>query len=97
MTANDRRPTTPLIESAAWQALQEHHREIRDVHLRQLFADDPGRGTHLTAEAAGLYLDYSKHRVTDETFRLLLTLAEDRGLAERIEAMFRGRKINATE
>jgi glucose-6-phosphate isomerase len=97
MTANDRGPTPPLIESAAWQALQEHHREIRDVHLRQLFADDPGRGTHLTAEAAGLYLDYSKHRVTDETFRLLLTLAEDRGLAERIEAMFSGRKINATE
>jgi glucose-6-phosphate isomerase len=87
----------PLTESAAWKALQAHHSKVRDLHLRQIFADDPQRGTRLTAEAVGLYLDYSKHRVTDETLKLLLQLAEERGLAERIEAMFTGQKINVTE
>jgi glucose-6-phosphate isomerase len=87
----------PLTESAAWKALQAHHSKVRDLHLRQIFADDPQRGTRLTAEAVGLYLDYSKHRVTDETLKLLLQLAEERGLAGRIEAMFTGQKINVTE
>jgi glucose-6-phosphate isomerase len=87
----------PLTQRPAWKALESHYGQIRDLHLRQIFADDPGRGTRLTAEAAGLYLDYSKHRVTDETLRLLLRLAVERGLAERIEAMFTGQKINVTE
>ena len=76
---------------------EEHCRENPPRPLRQIFADDPGRGKRLTAEAAGLYLDYSKHRVTDETLRLLLRLAEECGLAERIDAMFSGEKINVTE
>jgi glucose-6-phosphate isomerase len=87
----------PLTRRAAWTALQAHYRKMRDVHLRTLFAEDPGRGERLTAEAAGLYLDYSKHRVTDETLRLLLALAESAGLRARIDAMFRGEKINVTE
>ena len=87
----------PLTERPAWKALEKHHREIRRLHLRQIFADDPQRGERLTASAAGLYLDYSKHRITDETIRLLVCLAEDRGLAARIEAMFNGEKINVTE
>jgi glucose-6-phosphate isomerase len=97
MTAHDVGAAQPLAERAAWKALEEHHKTIKNLHLRQIFADDPGRGTRLTAEADGLYLDYSKHRVTDETLRLLFQLAEDRGLAERIEAMFSGEKINVTE
>jgi glucose-6-phosphate isomerase len=97
MTAPEVGAAQPLTERPAWKALEEHCRTIRDLHLRQIFADDPLRGQRLTAEAAGLYLDYSKHRVTDETLRLLLQLAADRGLAERIEAMFRGQKINVTE
>ena len=87
----------PLTERPAWKALEKHHREIRHLHLRQIFADDPRRGERLTASAAELYIDYSKHRITDETIRLLLHLAEDCGLAERIEAMFSGEKINVTE
>ena len=87
----------PLRARPAWSALERHHEEIRDVHLRQLFADDPDRGERLTAQAAGLYLDYSKNRVTDETLGLLLALAEQSGLAERIEAMFRGDRINVSE
>ncbi|MEP6833632.1 MAG: glucose-6-phosphate isomerase [Gemmatimonas sp.] len=86
-----------LADSPAWRSLREHHRVIADVHLRQLFADDPERGARLTAHAVGLYLDYSKHRVTDETLRLLLELAVERGLPERVEAMFTGQKINVTE
>ena len=97
MTVNRVAPTKPLTAGPAWKALQEHYRTIRDVHLRQIFADDPLRGKRLTGEAAGLYLDYSKHRVTDETLRLLLRLADDRHLAEHIGAMFSGRKINVTE
>ncbi|HEX5078908.1 MAG TPA: glucose-6-phosphate isomerase [Geminicoccaceae bacterium] len=81
----------------AWQALLSHHQEIKGLHLRKLFADDPRRGERMTLEAAGLYLDYSKNRITDETLRLLRELAEQSGLRERIEAMFRGDKINVTE
>jgi glucose-6-phosphate isomerase len=87
----------PLTKDPAWKALAEHAREMREVHLRQLFDDDPGRGERLVAEAHGIYLDYSKNRLSDETLRLLLKLAEARGLRARIEAMFRGEKINATE
>jgi glucose-6-phosphate isomerase len=97
MTVQGLGPARSLTERPAWKALQQHYGTIRDLPLRRLFADDPGRGARLTAEAAGLYLDYSKHRVTDETLRLLLRLAEDRGLAGRIEAMFTGEKINVTE
>src|SRR6188472_3242180 len=86
-----------LTQSPTWQALAAHYSSMRDVHLRNLFAQDPQRGERLTAEAAGLYLDYSKNRVTDETLRLLLQLAEECCLAERIEAMFSGQKINVTE
>src|ERR1700756_4483618 len=88
---------TPLRERKAWQALERHHGEIAGRHLRDLFAEDPGRGERLTAEAVGLYLDYSKNRITDETVRLLIRLAEESGLRERIDAMFRGDKINVTE
>src|SRR5580765_5709263 len=91
--ANSHQPN----ETAAWQALAAHYQQIKDVHLRQLFADDPGRGERLTAEGVGLYLDYSKNRITDETVRLLLDLAQARGVAERRDAMFRGDKINITE
>ncbi len=87
----------PLTERPAWKALAAHYERIRGVHLRELFADDPGRGDRMTAEAAGLYLDYSKNRITDETLRLLLQLAEESGLRARIDAMFRGEKINITE
>jgi len=81
----------------AWQALEAHCRNLRNLHLRQLFAEDPGRGERFAAEAAGLYLDYSKNRIDAETLRLLLRLAEECGLRGRIEAMFGGEKINATE
>ena len=88
---------TPLRERKAWQALQRHHDEIAGRHLRDLFAEDPGRGERLTAEAAGLYLDYSKNRVTDETMRLLVELAEESGVPEHRDAMFRGEHINVSE
>jgi glucose-6-phosphate isomerase len=87
----------PLRERKAWQALQRHHDEIAGRHLRELFAEDPGRGDRLTAEAAGLYLDYSKNRITDETMRLLVELAEESGVPERRDAMFRGEHINVSE
>ncbi len=87
----------PLTERPAWKALAAHHQAVRDLHLRELFASDPLRGERLTAEAAGLYLDYSKNRVTDETIGLLLRLADECGLAERIDAMFSGARINVTE
>ena len=80
-----------------WQALAAHHAQIKDVHLRTLFADDPGRAERFSAEGAGLFLDYSKNRITDETLRLLLQLADERGVAKRRDAMFAGEKINATE
>src|SRR5262249_58084164 len=81
----------------AWKALRDHHARIKDLHLRQLFADDPKRGERLTAEAVGLYFDYSKNRVTDETLKLLLRLADEVGLRAQIDAMFRGDQINVTE
>ena len=85
------------VESTAWKELESHHVQIRSTHLRQLFAEDPQRGTRMTIEAAGLYLDYSKNRITDETVRLLVQLAEESHLRENIDAMFRGDKINITE
>jgi glucose-6-phosphate isomerase len=89
--------TQRLTETPSWRALQAHYEKIKDVQLRGLFADDPGRGERLVAEDAGLYLDYSKNRITDETIRLLVQLAKERGVAERRDAMFRGEKINITE
>jgi glucose-6-phosphate isomerase len=88
---------TTLTARAAYRALARHHEQIADIQLRDLFAADEMRGTRLTAEGAGLYLDYSKHRITDETVALLVALAEEAGLGERIEAMFRGDPINVTE
>jgi glucose-6-phosphate isomerase len=87
----------PAIKRHAWDALDAHYKKVSELHLRQLFADDPGRGERMTVEAVGLYLDYSKNRVTYETLKLLLRLAEQSGLQSRIEAMFRGEKINVTE
>ena len=89
--------SAPLRERAAWKALEAHFAEVGDLHLRDLFASDPGRGERLAAEACGLYVDYSKHRVTDETLRLLVALAEECGVPERRDAMFRGERINVTE
>src|SRR6266849_3074221 len=89
--------TKSLTERRAWDALVAHHQKVRDLHLRKLFADDPKRGERLTVEAVGLYLDYSKNRVTDETLRLLVQLADESGLRARIDAMFKGEKINITE
>jgi glucose-6-phosphate isomerase len=86
-----------LTSLPAWKALQTHYEKVRNQHLRDLFHSDPGRGTRLTADAEGIYFDYSKHRVTDETLKLLLDLADQSGLRERIEAMFTGEKINITE
>jgi glucose-6-phosphate isomerase len=88
---------TSLTQRPEWQALSRHHAEIEDAHLRDLFASDPTRGERLTLEAEGIYLDYSKNRVTDETLRLLLGLVNSAGLRERIDAMFNGEKINVTE
>jgi glucose-6-phosphate isomerase len=87
----------PLPERKAWQALKRHYDEMAGLHLRELFAEDPGRGERLHAEAAGLYLDYSKNRVTDETMRLLIELAAECGVPERRDAMFRGEHINVSE
>ena len=87
----------PITESPEWRALDAHFAELRDVHLRDLFASDPTRGERLTVDANGIYLDYSKNRITDETLRLLVALAHRAGLRERIDAMFRGEKINVTE
>jgi glucose-6-phosphate isomerase len=90
-------PATPLRERKAWQALERHYAEISGTHLRDLFAADPGRGERLTAAAAGIYLDYSKNRITDETLALLIELAEESGVAQRRDAMFRGEHINVSE
>ena len=87
----------PLAERQAWKDLAAHYQKVRDVHLRKLFADDSKRGERMTAEAVGLFLDYSKNRITDETLRLLLRLAEESGLRACIDAMFRGERINVTE
>jgi glucose-6-phosphate isomerase len=88
---------TALTATPAWTALTSHHGQIKEAHLRKLFADDPGRTERFSAEGAGLFLDYSKNRITDETVRLLLQLADERGVAKRREAMFAGEKINSTE
>ena len=90
-------PATPLRERKAWQALERHYAEISGTHLRDLFAADPTRGERLTAEAVGIYLDYSKNRITDETLALLVELAEESGVPERRDAMFRGEHINVSE
>lgn len=89
--------TPSLTQGPAWKALQVHHREANGLHLRELFAADPRRGESFTAEACGIFLDYSKNRITSETLGLLVALADERGLRGRIEAMFRGDKINSTE
>ena len=90
-------PPPRLTQRSAWRALEAHYTTMKDSRLRILFADDPKRGQRLVIEAAGIYFDYSKHRITGETLALLVRLAEESGLRERIEAMFRGEKINATE
>ncbi len=89
--------TESLTHGPAWKALKDHHEKIRNIHLRKLFEDEPGRGERMTVEAAGLYLDYAKNRITDETLGLLLNLARECRLEDRIDAMFRGEKINVTE
>ena len=89
--------TEPVTDRRAWKALIAHHDKVRELHLRNLFADDPHRGERMTTEGVGLVLDYSKNRVTDETLKLLMQLANESGLRERIDAMFRGDKINITE
>src|SRR6478609_8755397 len=100
-TTPKRRPKiqrrTTLPRRQAWKALQAHYKSMQAEHLRTMFADDPQRGSRMTVEAIGLFLDYSKNRITDETIRLLVQLAEESGLREGIEAMFRGEKINVTE
>src|SRR5262249_21765756 len=85
-----------LRKRSAWGALEKHYKKVKDVHLKELF-EDHKRGEKLAIEAAGIYLDYSKNRITDETLKLLLQLAEESGLRERIDAMFRGDKINVSE
>ena len=98
MTAQSETPRTrSTSKHAVWQRLENHHETMRGLHLRNLFADDPARGERMTAEAAGVYLDYSKNRISDETLKLLVELAEQSGLRARIDAMFRGEKINVTE
>ena len=87
----------PLTRRRAWKALESHHERTKNLHLRELFAADPGRGARMTAEATGLFLDYSKNRITDETLKLLFELAKESGLRTAMDAMFRGDKINLTE
>ena len=89
------RPAPP--QQTAWKALQNHYKKVKDLHLRELFASDPVRGERMTAEGAGLYLDYSKNRITSQTLKLLIALAEESGLQVRMDAMFRGEKVNITE
>src|SRR3954447_27058915 len=90
-------PSVPLTSRPSWEALRDHARRIHGVPLPRMFADGPGRGDRLTLEAEGLYLDYSKNRVSDESLSLLVKLAEESDLRGRIDAMFRGDKINVTE
>jgi glucose-6-phosphate isomerase len=89
--------TPPPVKRSAWKSLENHYKKIRDLHFRQLFAEDPTRGERMTVEALGIFLDYSKNRITDKTLKLLLKLAAESGLRERIGAMFSGEKINITE
>src|SRR5258708_4203909 len=88
---------TPLTQRPAWQALEQHYQQIRGLHLRTLFAEDPGRGERFSLEATGIYLDYSKNRITGETLRLLLELTESSGVRERTQAMFRDDKLHVTD
>src|SRR5215831_6553745 len=89
---------TPLLtQRSAWKALEAHYHKVRELHLRNFFGDDPARVQRMTVEALGLYFDYSKNRITDETLKLLLQLAAESGLRARIDALFRGEKINITE
>ena len=88
---------TSLTQRPAWKSLKKHYQLVKDLHLRNLFGDDPARGQGMTAEAEGIYLDYSKNLITGETLRLLRELAESVNLRDRIQAMFRGDKINITE
>src|SRR5262245_4141841 len=97
MTTGETMAIPTLRELPAWGELTRHYEEVRGVHLRDLFARDEGRGERLVAEGAGLYLDYSKNRVTDETIALLIRLAEESRLADRINAMFSGERINVSE
>ena len=85
------------VKGQVWKELADHYKKVRTVHLRKLFADDPKRGERLTAQGAGIYLDYSKNRITEKTMKLLVELAKESGLRERMDAMFRGDKINITE
>src|SRR5580692_1164082 len=87
----------PLRQRPAWQALQAHYEAVRNRHLREIFAEDPQRAEKFSLDAVGVLLDYSKNRITEETLRLLLDLVDQSGLRERIDAMFRGDKINVTE
>jgi len=89
--------TTSSTQRKAWKRLADHYKKVREVHLRALFAEDPQRSERMAVQAAGLFLDYSKNRVTDETLKLLMQLAGESGLRERIDAMFSGEKINITE
>src|SRR5262245_41076962 len=88
---------TETVNRESWRALESHYQEVSKRTMRELFSEDPRRGERMTLEAVGLYLDYSKNRITDETLKLLFQLAEESGLPSRIEAMFRGQKINLTE
>ena len=97
MTTADPAQSAPLRARPAWKALEAHHADVAGLHLRDLFAQDPQRGERMVAEAAGLYLDYSKNRISDETVGLLATLAEESGLTDRREAMFKGERINVSE
>ena len=97
-SAGNRPVNRPLLRTRpAWASLEKHYRAMKNIHLRELFARDPMRGERMTAEAAGVYLDYSKHRITDQTLKLLLQLADESSLQDRIAAMFRGDKINVSE
>ena len=96
-TSHSTSHATPLTERPAWKALARHFQAVQGTPLRELFASDPERGTRLIAEATGLFVDYSKHRITDETMSLLLALANECGVADRMAAMFGGEKINVTE
>src|ERR1700739_4390404 len=90
-------PVEPLTSRKSWKALEAHYEKVRGMHLRALFAENPKRGEQMTASGADIFLDYSKNRITEETVPLLLQLAEESGLRQRIDAMFRGEKINVPE
>jgi len=97
VTVTEPQGAVPLTKRKAWKALQSHYKQVRQLHLRNLFEEDRERGERMTAEAVGLFLDYWKNRITHKTLKLLVNLAEESGLRARIDAMFRGEKINRTE